>query len=57
MIKDDYNKYQKEYRKKKLVMLSVQLRKDEDSDIIEAIGTENKQEKAKRLIRMGMSVK
>ena len=57
MIKNDYNKYQKEYRKKKLVMLSVQLRKDEDSDIIEAIGTENKQEKAKRLIRMGMSVK
>ena len=57
MIKDDYNKYQKEYRKKKLVMLSVQLRKDEDSDIIEAIGTKNKQEKAKRLIRMGMSVK
>lgn len=57
MIKDDYNKYQKEYRKKKLVMLSVQLRKDEDSDIIEAIGTENKQEKAKRLIRMGMSIK
>ena len=57
MIKDDYNKYQKEYRKKKIVMLSVQLRKDEDSDIIEAIGTENKQEKAKRLIRMGMSIK
>lgn len=57
MIKDDYNKYQKEYRKKKLIMLSVQLRKDEDSDIIEAIGTENKQEKAKKLIRMGMSIK
>ena len=57
MIKDNYNKYQKEYREKKLVMLSVQLNKEKDKDIIEAIGTENKNEKAKRLIRMGMYVK
>lgn len=54
MIKDDYNKYQKEYRKKNLIMLSIQLRKNEDSDIIKAIGTENKQDTAKKLIRMGM---
>lgn len=57
MIKDDYNKYQKEYREKKLVMLSVQLNKEKDADIIEAIGKENKNETAKKLIRMGMYIK
>lgn len=57
MIKDDYNKYQKEYREKHLVMLSVQLNKEKDADIIEAVGTENKNDTVKRLIRMGMRVK
>ena len=54
MIKEDYNKYQKEYRDRKVVMLSVQLNKQKDSDIIEAVGTENKSATAKRLIRIGM---
>lgn len=57
MIKDDYNKYQKEYREKHLVMLSIQLNKEKDADIIEAVGTENKNDTVKRLIRMGMRVK
>ena len=53
----DYSKYQKEYREKYVVMLSVRLNKKTDADIISAIDQSNKNDSIKRLIRMGISVK
>lgn len=53
MIKEDYNAYQREYKKKKLVMLVVNLNKEKDQDIIQALG-DNKSGNAKRLIRIGL---
>ena len=54
MIKDDYNKYQKEYRDNNVVLLSVQLNKAKDSDIIEAIGEQKISPTAKKLMRLGI---
>ena len=54
MIKEDYNAYHRQYNKK-LVMLRVDLNKDKDKDIIEALDNgESRQSEAKRLIRIGM---
>ena len=54
MNKEAYNAYHREYNKK-LVILRVDLKKDKDKDIIEAIEKgKSKQSEAKRLIRMGL---
>ena len=55
MVKDNYNEYQKEYKKKHLVLLVVNLNKDKDKDIIQALEQGNSRAgEAKRLIRIGM---
>lgn len=54
MIKEDYNAYQREYKKKHLVMLVINLNKEKDQDIIQALGKDNKAGNAKRLIRIGL---
>lgn len=53
----DKKAYDKEYEKKKLVRVMVRLNKQSDSDIIEAIGDNNRAGNIKRLVRMGMGVK
>lgn len=53
----DKKAYDKEYEKKKLVMVMVRLNKQSDSDIIDAIGDKNRAGNIKRLVRMGMGVK
>jgi hypothetical protein len=53
----DYNEYQKEYREKHLVLITVRLNKNKDKDIIGAIDHSNKNDSIKRLIRMGIGVK
>ncbi len=54
MIKEDYNAYHRKYSKK-LVMLRVNLSRENDTDIIEAIdNAKNKSKEVKRLIRIGL---
>ena len=51
--KDDYRAYQNEYAKKRLVMVTVKLHKENDNDIIEAIKGNNAGN-IKRLVRIGI---
>ena len=61
MKKFDFNEYLKEYNKKNIVHLSLNLNKSKDADIIEALETlkedskESKQATLKRLIRRGIN--
>ena len=51
----NYNKYQEEYRKKHLVLVTVRLNKEKDKDIVELVeNTNNKNETLKKMIRIGM---
>lgn len=50
----DKKAYDKEYEKKKLVMVMVRLNKQSDSDIIDAIGDKNRAGNIKRLVRIGI---
>lgn len=52
--KDEYRAYQNEYAKKRLVMVTVKLHKENDNDIIEAIKGNNAGN-IKRLVRIGIS--
>ena len=50
----DSNKYIREYNKKNIQIVTLKFHKVNDADIIEAVGTENKQGTIKKLIRKGM---
>lgn len=53
----DHNAYQKEYAKKKLVMVMVKLHKEHDKDILNKLDDNNRAGSIKRLVRMGLGIK
>ena len=53
----DYNKYMQNYNKEKITYVSLKLNKEKDREIIELIGTENKQGKIKEILKEYIKMK